>query len=175
MCTYSNDCSRFCDLLQDQTGVLDSMTEAGADRVSDVISDCVMLFSSLGGKGVDAIVDVMCGDIEEELLGCLFTDIPSGGDSEVAGVAEGMGGGDGGAGAGGLGIIVDMLAEYIEKVGEWLCDTSLVAMVLKKSLARIVKFYLESLLKAQPKIDADGEVMKQVREDARVLGECFEE
>ncbi len=179
MCAYANDCFRFCDLLQAQTSILDTLTDVAADKVLDTISDCVQMYTSLCSKAVDAVVDVMCCDIEEELLSNLFTDIPTGGDS----LANVTGSGDIGSSAGtaaamahngeGLAVISTMMAEFTAEIRSNLSDNSLVAMVLKNSLTRLIRFYLESLLKASPKMDLAGEVMKQIRDDSAVLSNCF--
>lgn len=152
MCVFSNDCFRFADLLQDQGGLVDNLTPEAAEKVTDKISDIIMLFSSLSNVSLEGIVGVMCADIEDELKATIF------GERE-----------------GGLGDLKEMLRSCGEDIKLWLCDHGLVGIVLKKSLHRIVKCYLEVLLDSKPKLDAGGGLMRQTKEDGEVFEGLFEE
>ena len=152
MCVFSNDCFRFADLLQEQGGIVDNLTPEAAEKVSEKISDVIMLFSSLSNRALEGIVGVMCTDIEEELKATVF-----------------------GQRDGGLGDLKEMLRSCGTDIKLWMCDESLVGVVLKKSLHRVVKCYLEVLLNSKPKLDEGGALLRQIREDGEVFEGLFEE
>ncbi|GMH47592.1 hypothetical protein TrVE_jg8270 [Triparma verrucosa] len=159
MCVYANDCYRFSDRLQEQTSSFDGLTEEAADKLADKISEIITLFSETSVEAVNGIVGVMCGEVEKEISQSLFD-----GEEELVG----------GAGES-LANMKNVVRQCAGDVRRWLCDESLVASVLKLALNHIIKFYLECLLGARPRLDDAGEVLAQIKDDGEAILDCFGE
>ncbi|GMH89087.1 hypothetical protein TL16_g11352 [Triparma laevis f. inornata] len=158
MCVYANDCYRFSDRLQEQTSSFDGLTEEAADKLADKISEIITLFSETSMEAINGIVGVMCCEVKKEIQTSLF-------DGEEGAV----GGGES------LANMKNVVRQCAGDVRRWLCDESLIANVLKLSLNRIIKFYLECLLDARPRLDEAGEVLAQIKDDGEAILDCFGE
>ena len=82
LCAYANDCTRFCDRLQDQVPTLDGLSEEAAEKVADEISAVCNLFASTCDDALGGIVSVVASDVSAALDDCVFSG--SGGDSLLA-------------------------------------------------------------------------------------------
>jgi len=160
MCCFANDCYRFADLLQEQTVMLDNLDEEAADEVGDKMGELIMHFSELSSNILNSVVEVFSVDVEKELISAMLADDSSFANNYTQSANE-------------METVSKTMHNLADNIKIWLSDDSLLVFVLKHVIKRLVKCYIETLLSAQPTIDEFGEVMRQIRDDAVVLENCF--
>ena len=151
---------RFADLLQEQTSLLDALDEDSAELVGDKMGELIMMFSELSTTALKAIVEVIGDDVKSELMGAMLAEDSSFANNYTTGKDE-------------MANVGEVLHNMADNVKAWLSDDSLLVYVLKNCMVRLIKCYLETLLRAQPKIDEFGEVMRQIRDDCLAIENIF--
>ena len=172
LCVFSNDCFRFAELLhQEKKDMSESLDVAVAERIGNKIGDVIMQFSSISTISLGGIMDIICEDIQSELRETIFR----------KGIyKDGKEAGMDGSGEGGelsLESTKRLLSDCAANLRSWLCDSSLVGIVMRNSLCKTIGMYLEMLLNARPQLgcEPEGGTLSQIKADAQTLATFFAE